>query len=127
MYEIVKAIHLLTIAISAAMLTIRYGLIMADSAWINKKFFKIFPHINDTLLLLSGVALIAITGFIPFTPAAPWLTDKLMCVLAYIALGVFAIKMGKNKLIRSLAFFGALGWLAIAGKIAVTKAPFFFS
>lgn len=126
MYEGLKHFHVLTVAISALMLTIRYALIMANSQLVERKFFKIFPHVNDTFLLLSGVALIMVTGFIPFTPAAPWLTEKLMCVIAYIALGFFAIKLGKNKFIRSLAFFGALGWLAMAGKIAVTKTPMFF-
>ncbi|MCL9781910.1 SirB2 family protein [Vibrio sp. S4M6] len=126
MYEAIKHFHLMTVAISAVMLTIRYVMIMVNSPMIERKFIKIFPHVNDTCLLLSGVALIFITGFIPFTPAAPWLTEKLMCVLAYIALGFFAIKLGKNKFIRSIAFFGALGWLAMAGKLAVTKTPMFF-
>ena len=85
-----------------------------------------FPHINDTFLLVSGISLIVVTGFIPFTPAAPWLTEKISCVLVYIALGFFALKLGKNKLLRTFAFLGAIGWLAMAGKLAVTKAPFLF-
>ena len=64
-----------------------------------------FPHINDSLLLLSGIGLIFITGFIPFTAAAPWLTEKLTCVMAYIALGFFALKFGKNKLLTYLFVF----------------------
>jgi uncharacterized membrane protein SirB2 len=80
----------------------------------------------DTFLLLSGIGLIFVTGFVPFTAAAPRMTDKLTSVLAYIALGFFALKLGRNKLLRTFAFFGALGWLAIAGKIAVTKVPMFF-
>lgn len=39
---------------------------------------------------------------------------------------LFALKLGRNKLLRSFAFFGALGWLAMAGKIAVAKAPILF-
>ncbi len=126
MYEGLKHFHLLTIAISATLLSVRYALMMANSKLLDKKFLKVFPHINDTALLLSGVALIFITGFIPFTDAAPWLTEKLTCVLAYIALGLFALKLGKNKLLRTFSFFGALGWLAIAGKVAVTKTPILF-
>lgn len=126
MYEGLKHFHLLTIAISATLLSVRYALMMANSKLLDKKFLKVFPHINDTALLLSGVALISITGFIPFTDAAPWLTEKLTCVLAYIALGLFALKLGKNKLLRTFSFFGALGWLAIAGKVAVTKTPILF-
>ncbi|POF47042.1 SirB2 family protein, partial [Vibrio vulnificus] len=47
-------------------------------------------------------------------------------VMAYIALGFFALKLGKNKLLRTFSFFGALGWLAMAGKLAVSKTPMFF-
>ncbi|EED24939.1 transcriptional regulator [Vibrio sp. 16] len=99
---------------------------MANSKLLDKKFFKVFPHINDTFLLISGIYLIVVTGFIPFTAAAPWLTEKITCVLAYIALGFFALKLGKNKLLRTFSFFGALGWLAMAGKIAITKTPILF-
>ncbi|TFH92050.1 SirB2 family protein [Vibrio ouci] len=126
MYEGLKHFHLLTIAISATLLSVRFAMKMANSSLLEKKFFKVFPHINDTALLLSGIGLIFITGFIPFTPAAPWLTEKITCVLAYIALGFFALKLGKNKLLQTFSFFGALGWLAMAGKVAVSKTPMFF-
>lgn len=127
MYEGLKHFHLLTIALSALLLSVRYVLMMLESPLLNKKFLKVFPHVNDTFLLLSGVGLILMTGFIPFTPAAPWLTEKLTCVLAYIALGFFTLKLARNNWLRTFAFFGALGWLAMAGKVAMTKAPLFFS
>ncbi|WP_428771829.1 SirB2 family protein [Vibrio sp.] len=127
MYEALKHFHLATVAISATLLSVRYGLMMANSPLREKKFLKVFPHINDTALLLSGIALIFITGYIPFTAAAPWLTEKITCVLAYIALGFFALKIGRNRLLRTFAFLGALGWLAMAGKVAVTKMPMFLS
>ncbi|WP_417868746.1 SirB2 family protein [Vibrio furnissii] len=126
MYEGLKHFHLLTIGLSALLLSVRYVLMMMNSELRQHKFLKVFPHIVDTCLLLSGIGLIFVTGFVPFTAAAPWMTDKLTSVLAYIALGFFALKLGRNKLLRTFAFFGALGWLAIAGKIAVTKIPMFF-
>ncbi|ADT86332.1 SirB2 family protein [Vibrio furnissii] len=126
MYEGLKHFHLLTIGLSALLLSVRYVLMMMDSELRQHKFLKVFPHIVDTCLLLSGIGLIFVTGFVPLTAAAPWMTDKLTSVLAYIALGFFALKLGRNKLLRTFAFFGALGWLAIAGKIAVTKIPMFF-
>ncbi|ASW81665.1 hypothetical protein EAY27_00140 [Vibrio anguillarum] len=125
MYEGLKHFHLLTIAISALLLSVRYALMMMDSKLLQHPFLKRFPHINDSLLLLSGIALIVMSGFIPFTPAAPWLTEKLTCVMAYIALGFFALKLGRNKLLRTFAFLGALGWLAMAGKIAIVKTAMF--
>ncbi|MDP5254231.1 MULTISPECIES: SirB2 family protein [unclassified Vibrio] len=126
MYEALKHFHFLTIGVSVVMLSLRYVLVMMNSPKVNHKFLKVFPHVNDTFLLLSGIALISMTGFIPFTDAAPWLTEKLTCVLAYIALGFFALKLANNKLLRTFAFLGAIGWLAMAGKIAVTKMPVLF-
>lgn len=124
MYEGLKHFHLLTIVISVALLTVRYGLLMANSPKVNLPFLKRFPHINDSLLLLSGFGLIAYTGFVPFTDAAPWMTEKVTCILAYFALAFFTIKLAKNKLLRTCAFFGALGWLMMAAKIAMLKTPF---
>ncbi len=126
MYEGLKHFHMLTIAISVLLLSVRYVLLMMDSKHLQNKFLKVAPHVVDTFLLLSGVGLIYVTGFMPFTNAAPWLTDKLICVVAYIALGFFTFKLARNNLLRTFAFFGALGWLGMAGKIAVTKVPMFF-
>lgn len=123
LYMSLKHIHLLSIALSVFLLTLRYILMMMDSSVLHKKWLKIMPHIVDTVLLASGITLIFITGFIPFTPAAPWLTEKITCVLVYIALGFIALKLGKTKLIRSIAFFGALGWLYWAAHLAITKVP----
>ena len=124
MYFAMKHLHLVAIALSVLLFVVRYILMMANSPLNDKKFLKITPHIVDTVLLLSGVALIFITGFMPFTEAGSWLTQKLSCVLAYIALGFFTLKMGSNKVFKTFAFFGALGWLMAAAKIAMTKTPF---
>lgn len=123
LYSSIKHIHLLAIAFSVLLLTLRYILMMMDSSLLHKKWLKVTPHVVDTLLLASGVALIFITGFIPFTAAGAWLTEKISCVLVYIALGFVALKLGRNKIIRSVAFFGALGWLYWAAHLAMTKVP----
>ncbi len=126
MYTALKHIHLVTIALSATLLSLRFILMMMDSPKRNHKFLKVFPHIVDTALLLTGIGLIMVTGFMPFTEGASWLTNKLTCVLAYIALGFFALKLAKNKLLKTFAFFGALGWLVMAANIAVSKSPHLF-
>lgn len=125
MYTAVKHIHLFMIACSVLLFVVRYVLMMVDSDLRNKAFLKRVPHVVDSAMLLSGIALIFITGFIPFTGAAPWLTEKLTCVMVYIALAFVTLNNGKNKVFKTFAFFGALGWLMVAAKIAVTKVPTF--
>ncbi|WP_299022416.1 SirB2 family protein [uncultured Photobacterium sp.] len=124
MYAAFKHLHMVAIALSVIMFVIRYGLMMADSSLTEKKFFKVTPHVVDTILLLTGVALIFITGFIPFTESANWMTQKLSCVLAYIALGFFTLKYGKNKVFKTFTFLGSLGWVMAAANIAMTKSSF---
>ncbi|OAN18702.1 invasion protein [Photobacterium jeanii] len=123
-YFQLKHIHFLFIALSVLLFTVRYCLMMANSALLEKKFLKVAPHAVDTFMLLSGVALIFVTGFMPFTEAGSWLTQKLSCVLAYYALAFFTLKYGRNKVFKSFAFFGALGWIVAAANIAVTKTSF---
>jgi len=125
MYAALKHFHMVTIALSVILFVIRYALMVAKSPALESAFLKRVPHINDAVLLLSGIALIMYTGIIPFTPSAVWLTEKITCVMAYFALGFFALHFGKNQLLRGFAFFGALGWLAMAGKIAMLKVPTF--
>ncbi|GAB3527675.1 invasion protein [Photobacterium proteolyticum] len=124
MYAAFKHLHMLAIALSVLLFVVRYCLLMANSSLLEKKFLKITPHVVDTFLLLTGVVLIFITGFIPFTEAGNWMTQKLSCVLAYIALGFFTLKYGKNKVFKTFAFLGALGWVVAAANIATTKTSF---
>jgi len=124
-YFALKNIHMLSIAVSAILLSIRYALVMANPSMIEKKCLKIFPHIVDTILLLSGISLVISLGFIPFTQGNEWFTEKVMCIFVYFALGFFTLHVAKNRLTKTFAFLGALGWLLMAGKIAVTKIPVF--
>jgi uncharacterized membrane protein SirB2 len=116
---------MISVSVSVLLLCFRFVLMLKDSPLRQQKWLKILPHTIDTLLLLSGLYLIHLTRFIPFTPAAPWLTEKLICVVVYIALGFVALKYGKNKTVRSFAFVGALGWIAMAGYLAMVKLPIF--
>lgn len=124
MYEGLKHFHLLTIVVSVSLLTLRFGLLLAGSTKGETKILKVFSHINDTLLLVTGIGLVSVTGFVPFTDAAPWMTEKVSCILAYFALAFFTLKLAKNNLLRICAYLGSLGWLLMASKLAVTKTPF---
>lgn len=79
---------------------------LQDSSLLNAKPVKILPHIVDTVLLLSAFTLAYLIGQAPF--ADSWLTAKLLALVAYIVLGVFALRRGKTKVIRSAAFVAAL-------------------
>lgn len=123
MYMFLKHLHLTTIAISVTLLVLRFMGSMLHARVMQQRWVKIVPHINDTILLLSGLGLIAVTGFYPFTPQSAWLTEKLLGVVIYILLGFVALREGKNKAIRIFALLGALGWIWLIAQMAMTKVP----
>ena len=124
MYMAYKHFHLLMVVLSVSFLLVRYAMSLKPAAILQTKFFKIAPHVIDTLLLVSAVLLMITLQQYPFVHA--WLTEKLLAVLAYIALGVMAFK-GRTAAIRWLCFLGALGWLGLVLRVAITKQPVFLT
>lgn len=58
----------------------------------------------DTLLLTAAIMLTLIIHQYPFVQA--WLTVKVLLLIVYIVLGVFALRRGRTRAIRA-TFFGA--------------------
>lgn len=118
LYPAIKHLHMLLAVISLLGFLARSGLKFAQSPLLEKKPVRILPHINDTLLLLCGIALAVIAGFNPFVQW--WLSAKIVLLLAYIACGLFVLKWSSNNLQRAagvlvaLACFGGMGMLAVA-------------
>ncbi len=126
LYMGIKHLHLLTVAISIALFVLRFFWKCRNSSMLQKRWVKITPHLNDTVLLISGIVLIYITHFYPFSPQGTWLTEKLFGVLLYIGLGHIALsKRDKKPVVRWCAFIAALFCLALVIKLAMTKLAFF--
>ena len=119
LYPAVKHLHFTLIAASVLFFTFRFVLHLRQSAILDKKFVKIAPHIVDTFLLLSGITLCFMIQQYPFVD--PWLTEKIGAVVAYIILGVIAIKANRNKVFKVFAYLGAISWLVYAAKLAHFK------
>ncbi|MFB0711388.1 invasion regulator SirB2 [Buttiauxella noackiae] len=123
-YFALKHLHILTVFISVTLFVLRYWWQYRGSAMSNKRWVRIVPHVNDTVLLVSGIALVMITHFYPFTPQGAWLTEKLFGVIIYIVLGFIVLgKRPRSQQIRWFAFLLALVVLYIIIKLATTKIP----
>lgn len=123
MYMALKHSHMLFIALSVTFLSVRFLLSLKSPALLQNKFLKIAPHVVDTFLLLTAIGLMLTIQQYPFQ--TPWLTEKLFGLFAYIGLAVMALK-GRTLLMRWVGFVGALAWLAVVGKVAITKTPMLF-
>jgi len=91
------------------------------SQMLSQKWVKILPHSNDTILLLSAIVLASQAQQYPFE--SDWITAKVLGLLVYIALGMFAFRWGRTLLIKTGAWLCALCvYLYIIG-VAVSKSP----
>lgn len=123
-YAAIKQFHLLTVAITITMFILRFYWLQAGSAMLQRRWVRIVPHLNDTLLFISGILLVAITHFYPFTPQGNWLTEKLFGVIIYIVLGVIALgRRPRASKVRWIAFLVALVVIAVIIKLATSKMP----
>jgi len=93
--SVVLKIHLLTILLSGTGFVIRGFWMLTNSPRLQARWVKIFPHVNDTFLLASGITLVVITKLYPWQQ--PWLMAKIIALLVYILLGTIALKRGKTK------------------------------
>jgi len=93
MYAGLKHSHMLFIAISIILFQFRYFLKFRHRAMT--KFLKVVPHINDTLLLITGISLAYVAGINPMQHS--WLMAKIIALIVYIAFGTLAMKSTGNK------------------------------
>lgn len=124
MYLMAKHLHLTAIALSVFLFIFRFMLSQFNSELLTRKWLKILPHVIDTCLLASALWLCFLIDQYPFVQG--WLTFKVVGLVAYILMGMFALKWGRNKPLRWIGFIGALTWLGLIARVAVSKQPLFF-
>jgi len=118
-YGIIKIIHLTTAIFSLFGFALRGWWMATDNPLLQQKLVRIFPHINDTLLLGAAIYLSIMSGLYPF--AEGWLTVKVVLLIAYIIAGIFALKRGKTKKIRLVAFGVALLCISMIFLVALYR------
>lgn len=117
-------LHIATVAVSISLFVVRYWWQYSRSPRLRQRWVRIVPHVNDTVLLGSGVALMVWTHYYPFTASGAWLTEKLFGVIIYIVLGFIALGKGlRSQQVRWFAFLLALVVLYIIIKLATTHQP----
>lgn len=102
----------------------RGALMLRDSRLLQSRFARIAPHVVDSVLLASAVALAWQSGQYPF--AQSWLTAKVFALVAYIFLGALALKRGRSKPVRVAAFALALTTVLYIVSVALTRDPLGF-
>ncbi len=119
-----KHLHMTIAFISVALFTLRFIWLLANSEQLNKKWVKVAPHVIDTFLLLLGVAMAVKLVINPLEQL--WLLEKLIAVVAYIFTGYYTLKLARNRSMQIFGYLGAIGWVLLIVRIAMTKETVFF-
>lgn len=119
MYSVVLKIHLITVAVSLLGFLLRGVWMMIDSRLLQARLTRILPHVVDTVLLTAGVYLAYTAAINPLEQY--WLGAKIIALLVYIALGTVALKRGRTKPIRIVAWLLALGVFAYMLAVAHSR------
>ena len=120
-YLTLKHFHMSCAALSGSLFLVRGAWMLRDSPRLHDRWVRIAPHIVDTLLLASAIALAVWSGQYPGVQG--WLTAKVAALIIYIVLGTIALKRGRTKMVRFLAFIGALAVFGYIVAVALTKQP----
>ena len=120
-YISLKITHVGCVILSYALFMVRGVWMMRSPALLNMRWVKIVPHAIDTVLLASAVAMTVMSHQYPF--GAPWLTAKLLALLAYIGLGMIALKRGGTLRMRIAAWFAAQIVFFYIVAVALTRSP----
>lgn len=120
-YIAYKHLHTSFAALSIIFFIIRSYWSVLERGCLQNTFVRVVPHIIDTLFLLSGLAMAFTIGF-----NHPWLIAKIIGLIAYIYVGIFAIRRGRTPQIRLLsAVIAVLIYVYIVG-IALNKSVLSF-
>ena len=104
-YLVIKAVHVTCVAVSYALFLVRGIWMIRDSAMLERRWVKVLPHVNDTLLLVAAIALALALRQYPFVHG--WLTAKVAALAGYIVLGRVALRPGRARAARVAAWIAA--------------------
>lgn len=118
---LLKQFHMTFAALSGSLFLLRGLWMLADSPVLQRRPVRTLPHLIDTALLRSALALAGWSAQYPFVQS--WLTVKVGALVPYIVLGATALRRGATKAMRAAAYVAALAAFSYIVAVAVTKNP----
>ena len=120
-YLALKHLHVTCVVLSGAGFFLRGLWMLFDSPRLAQRWVRVAPHVVDTALLASAIAMAVLSGQYPLAQA--WLTAKLSGLLAYILCGTMALKRGRSKAVRAIFFVLAVLTYLYSVSVALARHP----
>ena len=123
-YLLIKQVHMALALVSISGFVLRWYWRMQQSPWALTRAARIIPHVVDTLLLASAIAMIALAAQVPV--GMDWLGAKINGLVLYILLGMVAMRSAPVKSRSLPAFVAAMLVFCWIASVAVSKSPLGF-
>jgi uncharacterized membrane protein SirB2 len=120
-YFALRHVHIACVILTISLFAFRGGLMMAGSPLLTSRVLRFLPMVVDTVLLTTALMLTTVIHQYPFTTG--WLTMKVVLLVAYIVLGSVALRPGRSKGVRIIAFFAALATVGFLVTVALAHSP----
>jgi len=118
MFLLAKIVHIASILTSICLFLLRAVWMIESSTRLQQRWVRIVPHLVDTVLFVSGVSLILLTGSYPLPG---WLIAKLTGLVVYIVLGSLALRRAPSQDLRIISLVGALMAVCYVVMVALTR------
>ena len=105
-YLQIKYFHVFVALLSGAIFAVRGAFLLGGANWPQALPVKWLSYAVDTALLTAALMLLTILPWAMFGNG--WLLVKLALIVAYVVLGVFALRPGRTRRTRALCYVAAL-------------------
>ncbi len=123
-YPQIKQAHIAMALASGTIFALRGAGVLAGMRWPHWLAVRWTSYTVDTALLTAAMMLLTILPGAVF--ANGWLTAKLLLLVVYVVLGMYAIKRGRTRLAKAGFYVAALLSFAMVYSIARAHSPWGF-
>lgn len=120
-YALLKLTHVSSVVVSGCGFFLRGLWMVQGSPLLQRRWVKVAPHVVDTVLLASALALVIVTRQYPWTHG--WVLAKILALVLYIGLGMVALRRGRTQAIRIASALGAVLTFGYIVSVALTRDP----
>ena len=105
-YLQIKQFHVFVALLSGTIFAVRGAFLLGGARWPQALAVRWLSYAVDTALLTAALMLLTILPWAMF--ANGWLLAKVTLVVAYVVLGVFALRRGRTRRTRAACYVAAL-------------------
>ena len=120
-FLLLRNLHVMFVVGSYTLFFLRGVWTLNGSPIMQKRWVRIVPHVVETLLLISALALAYTINQYPFVDA--WLTAKIGGLVLYVGFGYVALSGGMSKTVSFWTWMAAQAEFFYIVLVAITHDP----